>query len=235
MMKRIAVALLFCSAIFAAAQQQPILNSVTAGADGKYEAAPDTAVIQFNIAAQENTSQTAYDHASKAAEQVRQLMRNNGIDPASAQIGGYSISPVFDYKSPKRKLIGYTVNTGVTLKLKDFSKIGPIVQQLTDLDLTDSQSISYTLDNMEAAKAKAVADAYHKARATAEIIASASNRSLGDLLQASVDSFEPGPRQFVSMAKLQAPAGVAPPAPTEQFTPETITVTAHVNAIFALK
>ena len=233
-MKRIALALLFCSAIFAAAQQQPILNSVTAGADGKYEAAPDTAVIQFNIAAQENTSQSAYDRASKAAEQVRQLMRNNGIDPASAHIGGYSISPVFDYKSPKRKLIGYTVNTGVTLKLKDFSKIGPIVQQLTDLDLTDSQSISYTLDNMEAAKAKAVADAYHKARATAEVIASASNRSLGDLLQASVDSFEPGPRPMMTFAKLNAAPNAAPP-PTEQFTPETITVTAHVNAIFALK
>ena len=159
MMKRLALALLFCSAIFVAAQQQPILNSVTAGADGKYEAAPDTAVVQFNIAAQESTSQAAYDRASRAAEQIRQLMRNNSIDPASAQIGTYSIAPVFDYKSPKRKLIGYTVSTGVTLRLKDLAKIGPIVQQLTDLDVTDSQSISYTLDNMDSAKAKAVADA----------------------------------------------------------------------------
>jgi uncharacterized protein len=233
-MKWIAIALLSCTAVFAAAQQQPILNSVTAGADGKYEATPDTAVVQFNIAAQENTSQAAYDRASRAAEQVRQLMRNNGIDPASAHIGGYSIAPVFDYKSPKRKLIGYTVSTGVTLKLKDFAKIGPIVQQLTDLDLTDSQSISYTLDNMEAAKAKAVADAYHKARATAEVIANASSRTLGDLIQASVDSFEPGPRPLMTFAKLGTPAA-APPPPIEQFTPETITVTAHVNAIFALK
>ncbi len=215
-MKRIALALLFCFAIFAAAQQQPVMNSITSGADGKYEAAPDTAVIQFNIAAQENTSQAAYDRASKAAEQVRQLMRNDGIDPTSAQIGSYSIAPVFDYKSPKRKLVGYTVNTSVTLKLKDFSKIGPIVQQLTDLDLTDSQSISYTLDNMEAAKAKAVADAYHKARATAEVIATTSSRPLGDLLQASVDSFEPGPRPMMKTVSVNGAAG---PPPTEQFTP----------------
>ena len=233
-MKRIAIALLFCCSILAVAQQALVLNSVTAGADGRFEAAPDTAVIQFNIAAQEATSQAAYDRASGAAEQVRELMHKNGIDPASAHIGGYSISPVFDYKSPKRKLIGYIVNTGVTLKLKDFSKIGPIVQQLTDLDLTDSQSISYTLDNMEAAKAKAVGDAYRKARATAEVIANASNRSLGDLLQASVDSFEPGPTHLMTFAKMGAPAAALPP-PTEQFTPQTITVTAHVNAIFALK
>jgi uncharacterized protein len=232
-MKRLALAILLCTVI-AAAQQSPVPNSVSAGADGKYEAAPDTAVIQFNIAAQEGTSQAAYDRASRATEQVRELMRKNSIDPASAQIGSYSISPVFDYKSPKRKLIAYTVNTSVTVKLKDFSKIGPIVQQLTDLDLTDSQSISYTLDNMEAAKARAVADAYHKARATAEVIANASSRQLGDLLQASVDSFEPGPRPLMTFAKMSATPN-APPAPTEQFTPQTITVTAHVNAIFALK
>lgn len=233
-MKRIAIAILLCT-VMATAQQAPILNSVTAGADGKYEAAPDTAVIQFNIAAQENTSQAAYDRASRTAEQVRQLMRTNGIDPASAQMGSYSISPVFDYKSPKRKLVGYTVNTGVTLKVKDFSKIGPIVQQLTDLDLTDSQSITYTLDNMEAAKAKAVADAYHKARATAEIIASASNRPLGDLLQASVDSFEPGIHPLPMNGRSFAQLSTLEKAPTEQFTPQTITVTAHVNAIFVLK
>lgn len=233
-MKRIAIAILLCT-VMATAQQAPILNSVTAGADGKYEAAPDTAVIQFNIAAQENTSQAAYDRASRTAEQVRQLMRTNGIDPASAQMGSYSISPVFDYKSPKRKLVGYTVNTGVTLKVKDFSKIGPIVQQLTDLDLTDSQSITYTLDNMEAAKAKAVANAYHKARATAEIIASASNRPLGDLLQASVDSFEPGIHPLPMNGRSFAQLSTLEKAPTEQFTPQTITVTAHVNAIFVLK
>jgi uncharacterized protein YggE len=233
-MKRIAIAILLCT-VMATAQQAPILNSVTAGADGKYEAAPDTAVIQFNIGAQENTSQAAYDRASRAAEQVRKLMRTNGIDPASAQMGSYSISPVFDYKSPKRKLVGYTVNTGVTLKVKDFSKIGPIVQQLTDLDLTDSQSITYTLDNMEAAKSKAVADAYHKARATAEIIASASNRPLGDLLQASVDSFEPGIHPLPMNGRSFAQLSTLEKAPTEQFTPQTITVTAHVNAIFVLK
>ena len=231
-MKRITIAILLCT-VMAAAQQTPILNSVTAGADGKYEAVPDTAVVQFNIAAQESTSQAAYDRASGAAEQVRQLMRNKGIDPASAQIGSYSIAPVFDYKSPKRKLLGYAISTSVTLKLKDFSKIGPIVQQLTDLDLTDNQSISYTLDNMEAAKAKAVVDAYHKARATAEVIAATSNRPLGELLQASVDSYEPALRPMIKAMSVNGNPAVTPP--TEQFTPQTLTVTAHVNAIFALK
>ncbi|HLH09680.1 MAG TPA: SIMPL domain-containing protein [Terriglobales bacterium] len=236
MMKCMAVGVLLLAlgvAVFG--QQAPVLNSVTAGADGKYEAAPDTALLQFNIAAQETTSQAAYERASRAAEQIRELMRKNSIDPASAQIGRYSISPVFDYKSPKRKLIGYAVNTGVTLKLKDFSKIAAIEQQLTDLDITANQSIGYTLDNMEAAKAKAVEDAYRKARATAQVVASASGRSLGELIHASVDSFEPGIRPLTMQARAYSAAAENVVPPTEQFTPQTVTVTAHVNAIFALK
>ena len=44
----------------AIAQEHPALtaqaNTVYVGADGKFEAAPDTAVIQFNVAVQEDTS-----------------------------------------------------------------------------------------------------------------------------------------------------------------------------------
>src|SRR5271165_3777094 len=98
-------------------------NSVFVGADGKFEANPDTALMQFNISAQEATSREAYDHASKSAEQVRQIMRSNGIDPKSAEISSFSLQPVYDYKTPKRKLVGYRVNANVSLKLKDFSKI----------------------------------------------------------------------------------------------------------------
>ena len=40
------------------------LNSIYAGADGKYDAAPDTAVIRMDIASQQDTSRAAYDHAA---------------------------------------------------------------------------------------------------------------------------------------------------------------------------
>ena len=225
-------------AVVSLGQDRPTIaaqpNSVFVGADGKFEANPDTALVQFNISAQENNSRAAYDRASKAAEQVRQILRSNGIDPAAAQLGYFSIEPVYDYKDAKRKLIAYRVNVSVSLKLKDFTKIAPIVQQLSDGDITSDQSISYTLDDMDAAKTKAVEDAYRRARASAEAVASAGGRTLGELSYASVDTFEnvrPMPMQ--PMMKMQAMA--AAPAPTEEFSPQTTSVTAHVNALFLLK
>ncbi len=235
-----ALALLILSmlATTSLAQDHPAVtalpNSVYVGADGKFESAPDTALIQFDISVQDNKTQKAYDDASKQAEQVRQVLRANGLEPKAANIGFLSVQPVYDF-NPKRKVIGYRVTTDVTLKLKDFSKIGPITQQLADANVSESQTLNYTLENIDEAKNKAVEDAYRRARNSADTLARASGRTLGELSYASVDTFE-NPRRF-GPRPMVARAAMAPgaPAPTEEFTPQTVTVTAHVNALFNLK
>jgi uncharacterized protein YggE len=210
-------------------------NSVFVGADGKFEANPDTALLQFNISAQEDSSRGAYDRASKSAEEIRQILRANGIEPKAAEIGYFSLQPVYDYKNPKRKLVAYRVNANVSLKLRDFSKIAPILQQLADADITENQSINYTLEDMDAAKTRAVEDAYRRARDSANAVARASGRTVGELSYASVDTFE-NVRVFQPVARAMARMNAeAAPAPTEEFSPQSITVTAHVNAMFTLK
>jgi uncharacterized protein len=223
----------------ASAQEHPALsaqpNSVYVGADGKFESAPDTAVIQFNISVQEDTSQAAYQHASKDVEQVREVLRANGIEPKAATIGFFSVQPMYDWKNARQKVIGYRVTTDVTLKLKDFSKIGPITQQLADANVSERQTLNYTLEDVDEAKNKAVEDAYRRARNSAETLARASGRPLGELSYASVDTFENQRMPVPHMARAMAALGNAAPPPTEEFTPQNVTVTAHVNALFNLK
>ncbi len=97
-----AVSLLVISLFVAVAlgQDRPTVtaqpNTVFVGADGKFEANPDTALVQFDISAQEDNSRAAYDRASKQSEQVRQILRSNGIEPTAAQLGYFSIEPVYD-------------------------------------------------------------------------------------------------------------------------------------------
>jgi uncharacterized protein YggE len=209
-------------------------NTVFVGADGKFETAPDTALIQFNISAQADNAKDAYDQAAKQAEVTRQVLRANGIDPKSAEIGFFSVNPQYDWKNPKHKVIGYQVTTSVSLKLKDFSKIGPVTQQLAEASVSESQSLSYTLDSIDEAKSKAVADAYRRARASAQSLADASGRVLGELSYASVDTFE-NIRVAAPMSRRAMPMAAQTPAPTEEFSPQNVTVTAHVNAMFVLK
>jgi uncharacterized protein len=234
-----AAALLFSPLV--SAQEHPSVtalpNTVYVGADGKFEANPDTAIIEFSISAQEETSGAAYDRASKQAEQVRQILRSNGVDPKTAQIGYFAIQPVYDYKTPKRKLVGYRVNTNVSVKLKDFVKIGPILQQLASADITDSQQLNYTLEDKDNAKSKAVEDAYRHARESADAVARAGARNVGDLIYASVDTFEnPIPVRPMMMAAAAPRANMEMgQPPTAEFSPQTVSITAHVNALFQLK
>jgi uncharacterized protein len=212
----------------------PIPNTIFVGAEGKFETAPDTALIQFNISAQADNAKEAYDQVSKQAEATRQVLRANGIDPKSAEIGFFSVNPEYDWKNPKHKVIGYQVTTSVSLKLKDFSKIGAVTEQLANSSVSESQSLSYTLDSTEDAKSKAVADAYRRARASAQALANASGRTLGELSYASVDTFE-NVRVFAPQRAMAMAMKTQTPAPTEEFSPQNVTVSAHVNAMFLLK
>ena len=224
----------------APAQLQPpapgLGNVVYVGADGKFESPPDTAVLQFNIAAQQDNARDAYDKASAAMEQVRQAMRTNGIDPKTAEFGFFAVQPMYDYKSPKQRVVGYRVSSNVTLKLHDFSKIGALTQQMAAIDSTENQSLHYTLENVDSAKIKATEDAMRKAQNEARAVATAGGRTLGELLYAAVDvnqAIVPVPMQ--ARAMVAGGTGAAPAPPTEEFTPQSVTINAHVNAMFGLK
>jgi uncharacterized protein YggE len=234
------LSLLLCFSAAALAQEHPTVaaqqNSIYVGADGKFESAPDTAQIQFTVSVQDETSQVAFQRASKNVDQVRQVLRANGIDPKSANIGFLSVQPVYEWR-PKQHVVGYRVTTDVTLKLKDFSKVAPITQQLAEANVSETQTVNYALENIDEAKNRAVEDAYRRARTSAETLARTSGRTLGELSYASIDTYENPhvvmPRMARPMAAMAAAA--ATPAPTEEFTPQTVTVTAHVNALFNLK
>ena len=230
--------ILLAAAAALAAQDRPVTpvaaNTVYVGADGKFEAAPDTAVLQMNVSTEDSSSQAAYERASKQVDQVRQVLRANGIDPKAATIGFFSVQPVYEWK-PRQHVVGYRVSSDVTLKLKDFSKIGPITQQLADANVSESQTLNYTLENIDDAKNRAVEDAYRRAHDRAEALARASGRTLGELSYASVDTFEQ-PHPVRPLPRAMAAVGTAgAPPPTEEFTPQNVTVTAHVNALFGLK
>jgi len=238
------IALLFVTSIImtaSSAAQPPAVtvqpNTIHTSAEGKFEAAPDTAVVQFNISVQEEASKLAYDRAQRQVQQLRDILRANGVDPSAAELGFFSTQPVYDWRQPKRKIVGYRVNTNVSLKLKDFTKTGPIVQQLGDQEFAESVNLSYTLDNIDAAKLKAVEDAFQRARAEAATIAKAGGRTLGELLYASVDTSSPMPIVAAPMAQMmRAKAEQADMAsPTAEFAPSKITVNAHVNSVFTMK
>lgn len=211
-----------------------IANSISVGAEGEFEAAPDTAVITCSLSAQESTSHAAFDSASRLTEQMRQALRGAGIDPKTVELTRYSLYPILDYKNPKQKVVAYRVGTNVTIKLKDFARIAPVTEALAGLGGITGQNMSYDLEQIDSAKQQAIDKAYTRARAYADTLAKASSRQLGALISASVDTQQAMPVIAYSRMAMQQTIANAP-APTEEFQASKIKVNAHVNAVFAIQ
>ena len=238
---KFAVCLLLLASVATYGQENRVTglpaNSIAVGADGDFDSAPDTAVISFALSAEEKTSQAAFESASRLAEQMRQALRNAGVDSNTAELSRYSLYPVFDYRNPKQKVIGYRAGTNVTVKLKDFAKIGPVTEALAGLGAATGQNMSYDLADIDAAKQKAIDKAYQRARSYAETLAKASGKQLGAMMSATIDvqqAMQVMPYARVAMAYSQDKSVNGSPAPTEDFQAQKIKVTAHVNAVFAL-
>lgn len=244
--KALIVSLILLGA-FAMAQEQSNVtvpqNTIFVGADGVFQADPDVAIVTFDISPQEKSAKSAYDRAARDVEQVRELLRANQIDPKVAQVGFLALQPIYEWNSAKRKVTAYRVNTRLTVKLTDLSKVGPLLDGVENLDITGTQQVVYTLENIDAAKAKAVEDAFSRAKISAAALAKAGGRGLGDLNSATIDvreyrltrdeyDAEYGKARML-FKQLSDPRGVAPP--TQEFTPHSVNVQAHVNAIFNLK
>ena len=176
-MHKLAVVLALMSVRTLAQQQPPAQlfeNTVQVRADGKFEAAPDTAVILLTLSDKEATQDAAYRNVSAAAEQLRTILRQNNIDPKRAQVSSYAISPEYDWKNPKtRKPIAFAVQTTATLKLNDFNSASKLLVALSDLQYASNQNLNYTLEDIDVAKKKAIADAYSNAHGYADALAGA--------------------------------------------------------------
>ena len=238
-MHKLAVVLALMSVRTLAQQQPPAQlfeNTVQVRADGKFEAAPDTAVISLTLSDKEATQDAAYRNVSAAAEQLRTILRQNNIDPKRAQVSSYAISPEYDWKNPKnRKPIAFAVQATATLKLNDFNSASKLLVALSDLQYASNQNLNYTLEDIDVAKKKAIADAYSNAHGYADALAGASGRRVGDLLYASVDTQESvRPMPMMARASVMS-ANAASPAPTEDMGQQTTTITAQVNAVFRLQ
>ncbi|HZR32930.1 MAG TPA: SIMPL domain-containing protein [Terriglobales bacterium] len=222
-----------------------VLSSITVEADGQVEAEPDVAQMRFDISAQDQSARNAYEKVAKTSDQIRTILRSNGVDSTTAEVGSLYFQPLIEYKKNKRKIVAYRVKSAVTLKLRDFAKVGAILQQLSEGDITDSQSLNYILSSLDSAKTRAAENAMQKALREATSAAKAAGATVGSLISATVDvrqQIRPllnadsiGKLETVEVSAGMASAQPPPPPPTAEFTPQSVSISAHVRAIFSLK
>jgi uncharacterized protein YggE len=163
---------------------QFIADTLVVQADGTYETDPDLATMTFDVSCQDKEQQPTYQKASEAIQKITQLAGQNGIRKEDISSGVLRVTPYYEGgKKPK----SFRVQGQIMLKVRDFSKLGIILEGSVTEGITDFRSITYSLADEEAAKQRAVADAMKRAVGRASAALEQKGQKIGALRFANVD------------------------------------------------
>ncbi len=227
-----------------------ISDTLVVQADGRYEADPDLATLSFSVFAQDKNLKQTYDQASQSMQKIAQIAEKNGLKKDDIAFGVLTVRPYYEGDRKKRAK-SYTVHGQITLKVRDFSKLGPLLEDSVEDGITDFRSLTYSLADEEAARQHAAAAAMRSAMGRATAVLEQKGQKVGALRFANLDvkqivgassmnvyslaeynteaSTSTGGGGWFGSAKKVAP----PPPPSAQ--PEKITVTATVQCAFQIQ
>ena len=246
---------LFMSANPAKAQNPDIkfiADTLVIQAEGTYETDPDLAALTFDISAQDKDLKQTYDRASQSMQKIIALAEKSGIPKEDIFSGVLTVRPWYD-GDRKKKAKSYSVSGQITLKVRDFSKLGSILEGSVEDGITDFRSLTYSLANEEAAKQKAVAEAMRRAVGRAQAALEQKGQKIGALRFANLDVRQLAGvsrmdvyqlAQFsTAMAQTVTVSGgggggypkKAPPSSPPLPQPEKITVSATVQCAFQIQ
>lgn len=231
-----------------------IADTLVIQADGTYQSDPDLATVVFDISAQDKELKQTYDQASSSMQKIIDLAAKNGLVKQDISSGVLTVRPFYEGDRRKRAK-SYLVQGSITLRVRDFSKLGPILEGSVEDGITDFRSLTYSLSDEEAAKQKAVAEAMKHALGRASAALESKGQKVGGLRFANLDV-----RQLTGLTEMnvyslnrlsaaqtvevsaggtgsgswfgrnKAPAPPPPPIPQ----PEKITVSASVQCAFQI-
>ncbi len=222
-----------------------IADTLVVQADGTYEADPDLATVTFQIFSQEKEIKQAYDAAAQSMQRIVDLAGRNNLQKEDISTGVLTVAPVYEGDRKKRAR-SYYVQGQIVLRVRDFTRIAPILDGSVEDGVADFRSLTYSLADEESAKKQAVAEAMRRAIGRASIALEQKGQKLGTLRYMSLDV-----KQLVGVAQLETSelysteelssldkAGrnkLAPPPPPPPQRPEKITVSATVQCAFQIQ
>ena len=203
-------------------------NTVTASGAGTSQAAPDTAEMSFGVTTTSPNAKTALDEASRGAEQIATALKKQGIAGEDIQTQDVSVYPQSVDQDGKPVITGYQASLSVQVKVRDISKLGEVISAANAAGANDISGPSFTIDDPAPARAKAIDEAVADARKSAEAMAEAAGKSVGEVL--SMSSSDAG---AVPMAYSAADAGGS--AKSVPIEPGQLDISANVVVVFELK
>jgi uncharacterized protein YggE len=200
--------------------------------EGSASAAPDIAVLTSGVVSQGDTARAALDANTAAMQKLIASLKGASIEAKDIQTSGFSVQPRYVYsqrndgqQEPPR-IVGYEVRNNVTVRVRDLSKLGAILDSAVTEGSNQIDGLSFDVPNKTALLNEARKKAFADARAKAELYAEAAGVKLGRLRDLSEQGGAyPPPRPMMRMEAAAAPKADVPIEQGEQEIQVNITAT----------
>lgn len=202
-MKRLAplfaFALLAASPATAMADDNRPFPQIRITGEGTATLAPDMAVVTMSVVSEADTAREALSKNNRAMGSVLAAMKAEGIEERDLQTSDFRIDPRYSHSGSSIRsggspeIDGFRVFNSLTVRIRDLAKLGTILDKSVTLGINQGGNIAFTNDDpaeaLTAARKAAMEDALARARTLTE----AAGIGLGQIIEISEQSFQPGP------------------------------------------
>jgi uncharacterized protein YggE len=196
-------------------------RTVTVTGTSTIRSAPDEAVITLGVQTQSQSAQDALQENATKMGHVVDAILGDGIKPADLATVGVNLYP--NYDSNGTNVVSYTAQNHVNATVHDLAKVGQVIDDAVAAGANLASGISFQLSDQNQGVDQALADAKSKA----EAIASATDATLGPIVQVTEGGGYAPPVPYFAAAADSA-GGTTP------IQPPTIETQVTVTAVWSL-
>ena len=196
----------------AATNQPGTLLTIAASAEASR--APDIATVSTGVVTQSVEANTAMRNNAVKMDKVMAALRAAGIAERDIQTSGINLNPQYRYTDNEApKIIGYQASNTVSLKVRDITKLGRVLDSLAAQGANQINGPSFEIDQPEPVYDEARLAALKKAQARAETYAKALGlrvRRIVSISESNGGGFRPMPMMAMARGKAEMDTAVAP-------------------------
>lgn len=218
-------------------------NSIYIEGKGEIKAIPDIATLSINVSKDGLTAKEAQNLLNESVTKAVEYFKTQKVEDKDikSEYGGlnpkysYEKEICYTYPCPTRdpKIVGYTANQSIVIKIRDVDNANIIRTGLADLGITDISGPTFSIDDEDVYKEKAQALAIADAKAKAEILAENLGVKLGDIISFSEGNFGDYPMYEAKEMMLMDSVSSRAPAPTlpkgENIITSNVTITYEIR------
>lgn len=156
--------------------------SISVTGEGEVLAVPDIGQFTFSVEAEADTAAVAQEESGTKMNTILQYLRDQGIADKDIKTQNYNLYPKYrweervcqigTYCGPGEQIQdGFTVSQSVTVKVRTIADAGKIIAGVGELGATNISGLSFTIDDTDALKAQARAEAIAEAQQKAALLA----------------------------------------------------------------